>query len=58
MPPKTNPTATGINARLFHVSSAFSKEGKRSDHKEAESIIPEARPIVMMLRVFDGFLKK
>lgn len=58
IPPIKKPTATGINERSFQVSSAFSKAGKSKDQIEADNIMPAARPIVIILTIFDVFLKK
>lgn len=43
---------------LPQLGSAFSMDGKSSDHIDAESIIPDAIPIVILFKVSEGFEKK
>lgn len=57
-PPKTNPIPTGKKLKFFHDVSAFSSAGLSNDQNEADSIMPEASPIVSIFMILDSFLKK
>ena len=48
----------GRKERLPQDCSAFSNAGMRRDQIEAESMMPAARPIVIILTIFEVLLKK
>lgn len=58
MPPSKNPMPTGMMLKSPQLDSAFSIDGIRRDQIDAESMIPEAAPIVILFNVFDGLEKK
>lgn len=57
-PPSKKPKQTGMIESLPQLAFAFSIDGIRSDQIEAESIMPDAMPIVILFSVFEGFEKK
>lgn len=44
--------------RLPQLGSAFSMDGISKDQIEADNMMPEAMPIVILFKVSEGFLKK
>ena len=57
--PASSPTAAGINAS-FPISSDISMAGIKSDHTEAATMTPEAKPrsIFWMVGLMASFMKK
>ena len=56
--PIKKPNTTGRNERLPQSFLENSNEGTRRDQNDAESIIPEANPMVSRFKSLDSFLKK
>ncbi len=56
--PNKKPRETGKNAVFSQFCVEYSSDGTSSDQMDAESMMPEARPIVMTFNFFDVGLKK